>query len=131
MAIDSISGLQVGAWGQMQQQQAERAAVQAEEKARTLRSQADSARATADRAQENARQLKVQSDQAQGDASNALQNVAAMKSLGALRSQFDNWHAQLTTALATNAKPAATTAQPQPVLNALGQTTGSVLSVTA
>lgn len=135
MAMSSISGMQGGFWGQIQQQSAERTAAQAEDKARALRAQADAARTTADRAQENARQLKVESNQAQGDASDARQNVVALKSLGALRSQFDDWRAQLATALQamdTAPAPAASTASSaQPVLNAQGQVTGSVLSVTA
>lgn len=132
MAMSSISGMQGGLWGQMQQQFAERTAAQAEDKARALRAQADTARATADRAQENARQLKVQSDQAQGDASTARQNVVTLKSLGALRSQFDDWRAQLASALqTTDSAPVPTASSAQPVLNAQGQVTGSVLSVTA
>lgn len=138
MATASISGsqgLSSGVWAQLQQQQVQRAADQAEQKARSLRAQASDAQSTADRAQENARVLRVQSEQAQGEATGARMDLAAMRSLGTVQSQFNQWRAELASALgsaeisSTSASTAATGSQP--VLNAEGQTTGTLLSVTA
>ncbi len=117
-------------WAQLQQQQAQRAADQAEQKARSLQSQARDAESVAIRAQENARSLKVQSDQAEGEASNARMNVVSQQSRSELSSQFADWHQQLTAALSTDKKTSSTTTA-QPVLNAEGQTTGTLVSVTA
>lgn len=120
---------------QIQQQQVQRTADQAEQKARALRAQASNAQTAADRAQENARSLKVQSEQAQGDANGARMDLAAMRSLGELQGAFSNMQAQLATVLAppqTKASDSGVAAsEAKPVLNAMGQTTGSLLSVTA
>lgn len=135
MAMSSVSSAQSlssGLWAQLQQQQAQRAADQAEQKARSLQAQAQNAQSVANRAQENARSLKVQSEQADGEASNARMNVVSQQARSELSSQFADWHEQLSSALATEdttASSSATTAQP--VLNAEGQTIGTLLSVTA
>jgi hypothetical protein len=138
MAMNSISsassGLASGVWAQLQQQQAQRAAEQAEVKARALKSQAADAQATADQAQERARTLSVESDQAQSDAGDARQDLATMRSLEGLQSRFSQWGKQLS--LRTEASERSS---PSPVavsvasttVNALGQTTGAMLSVTA
>lgn len=137
MATSSVSGsqgLSGGIWAQLQQQQVQRVADQAEQKARALRAQAGQAQGEADRAQENARSLKVQSQQAQGDAANARMSLASMQSIDAARSQFGEWRAQLATALESGSAPVASvaaTSTAQPVLNAEGQTTGSLISITA
>lgn len=135
MAMSSVSSAQSlssGLWVQLQQQQAQRAADQAEQKARSLQAQAQDAQSVANRAQENARSLKVQSEQAQGDASSAKMNVVAQQSRSELSSQFADWHEQLSSALATeDVTTASSTNTAQPVLNAEGQTTGALLSVTA
>lgn len=137
MAIASISATgQAGAiWAQVQQQQVQRTAQQAAERARALQAQAGDAQAAADRAQENARSLKVQSQQAQGEASNARLDLATMQSAGRLQAQFGELRAQLASALGETTSAAttsaATTGSAQPVVNAQGQTTGTLLSVTA
>ena len=140
MATGSISGsqgLSSGVWAQLQQQQVQRTADQAEQKARALRAQASDAQSTADRAQENARSLRVQSEQAQGEASSARMDLAALDSMGVLQSQFNQWRAELASALdspetsSTSASSSAAATGAQPVLNAQGQTTGTLLSVTA
>lgn len=133
-AISGVQGLSGGVWAQLQQQQVERVAVQAEQRARVLRVQASQAQSVADRAQRNAQSMKIQSAQAQGEASNARLEVASMKSMGVAQSQLGELHAQLTSllgaegVLSVKASPASTA---QPVLNAEGQTTGALLSVTA
>lgn len=138
MAIASISGAsgQTGAvWAQLQQQQARLAVDQAEQKARALRTQANDAQAAADRAQENARSLATQSAQAQGEASSAQQNLVTLKSVGRLQNEFGELRAQLATALGTSPAASsgsgATTGSAKPVVNAQGQTTGTLVSVTA
>ena len=129
-SVSSAQSPSSGLWVQLQQQQAQRAADQAEQKARNLQAQAQDAQSVANRAQENARSLKVQSEQAQGEASNAKMNVVAQQSRSELSSQFADWHKQLSSAL-TIEDTASSTASAQPVLNAEGQTTGALLSVTA
>lgn len=137
MAIASISGSsgQAGAvWAQLQQQQARRTVDQAEQKAQALRSQASDAQAAADRAQENARSLSTRSAQAQDDASSAQRNLVSLKSVGRLQNQFGELRAQLATALGTSpaaSESGATTASAKPVVYAQGQTTGTLVSVTA
>ena len=138
MATGSISGsqgLSSGVWAQLQQQQAQRTAEQAEQKARALRAQASDAQSTADRAQENARTLRVQSEQAQGEASGARMDLAAIRSMDTVQSQFGQWRAELASALGTaetsSASVSTVATSSQPVLNADGQTTGTLLSVTA
>jgi len=119
-------------WTQIQQQQAQRAADQAEQQARSLKTMAQAAAATAAQAQENARTLKVQSSQAQGEAESARRGVAAMKSLGVVQTQFVGLRQQISDVLS----PAETTASrgaglAAPVINAYGQQTGSMVNVTA
>lgn len=137
MAASSVSGTQglsSGIWAQLQQQQVQRVADRAEQKARALRAQASQAQSVADRAQENARSIKLQSEQARGVAANARTDLASMKSMDTVRSQLGEWHAQLSTALGaegiSSTSPSATNTA-QPVLNAEGQATGTLLSVTA
>lgn len=135
MAIGSasIQSSSSGLWAQIQQQQAQRTADQAEQQARSLKAMAQNAEATAAQAQENARTLKVQSNQAQGEAENARRGVAAMKSLGVVQAQFADLRQQINDVLSptdTSATRGATLAS-APVLNVYGQQTGSLVNVTA
>lgn len=98
MAMPSVSGIlggSGGVWAQLQQQQAERAADQAEQKARTLESQARSAQVDADRAVEKARSLGVQSEQANGDVQEARRGLVALDALREVRSGFDDLRQQI------------------------------------
>ncbi|MFZ2267513.1 MAG: hypothetical protein WAV95_08015 [Azonexus sp.] len=137
MALTSLSGVQdaaAGMWAQLQQQQAQRAADQAQAKARSLQAQAGAAEATASRAQENARSLNVRSSQAESEARNALLGLAQSSSMGQVQGGLNELHQQLTSLLQDSASttPVSTsTAAAQPVLNAEGQTTGAVISVVA
>ena len=134
MSMISVSGVQdagAGLWAQVQEQQAQRAADQAEQKARSLRTQASNAQAIAVRAQENARTLKIQSSQADNDANNALMGLAQSRSMSKVQSNLSDLHQQLTSVLATPAASTVSTSTAQPVLNAEGQTTGAVISVKA
>jgi len=134
MAIGSTSmqSTNSGIWAQLQQQQAQRTADQAEQQARSLKAMARTAEATADQAQENARSLKVQSNQAQGDADSARRGVAAMKSLGIAQTQLAGLRQQIKEVLSpTETSTSSGAALAAPVLNAYGQETGNLVNVTA
>ena len=124
-----------GLFAQIQQQQAQRNAEQAEAKARALQGQARVAQTEADRAQENARSIKVQSDQATDDASQARQGLAALESLGVTQSQFSQLREQLadiTSGAGIDAASASSAnAVLAPVVNSFGQPTGTLVNVTA
>lgn len=129
----ATSGLAGGLWEQLQQQQAERAASQADQKARALRAQAGAAQATADRAQENARSLKVQSEQAQQDASSAQLGLVTAKSVGKVQEQLSARHLQpaALAGVSTGEADSGSAAVSKAVINAQGQTTGTLVNVTA
>lgn len=135
MAISSTSSQSPGSgiWSQIQQQQAQRNADQAEQQARALQARAREAQSTADRAQENARSLKVQSGQAQGEAESARRGLASLQSrdnmLTRLGSQVERVAAALTTP--TEVVQPSPVAVAQPVVNAYGQATGTTVNVTA
>ncbi|HEX6736399.1 MAG TPA: hypothetical protein VF096_16460 [Azonexus sp.] len=131
MAIAASAGLQSpgsGIWGQVQQQQAQRNADQAEQQARTLQAQARQAQSVADQAQENARSLKVESSQARADADNAQRGVVALRSLNEVQSGFSELREQIAQVVQT---PVASQQPAAPVVNTSGQTTGTLVNVTA
>lgn len=135
MAVSAGAGMQAagnGIWGQIQQQQAQRNADQAEQQARALQARAQQAQAVADRAQENARSLKVQSGQAQDTAESARRGVVALKSRDDMLAQLDQRLAKVVEAVAPQQpeRPQAAPAS-QPVTNVFGQTTGTLVNVTA
>lgn len=135
----SMQGLSSGFLSQIQQQQAQRNAEQAEQQARFLQSQAHNAQSVAVRAQEKARSLKVQASQAQGDAARARQGLAAMKSLDDVATQLGGLHEQISavlnpvadTATASTLTVQASTTPAAPVINGYGQATGTLVNVTA
>ena len=127
----SVSG---GLFAQIQQQQAQRNAEQAEAKARSLQVQARSAQIEADLAQEDARSIKVQSEQASADAGQARQGLVALKSIGETQSQLSDLREQLVSIkLGSDAASvsAAGSGALAPVVNAFGQPTGTLVNVTA
>ena len=129
-AVSSAQSATGAAWGQIQLQQAQRNADQAEVKARALASQARAAESEAARAQENARSLRVESTQADSQASEAQRGVVEMKGWSQLSSQFSDLRSQIKEVLQPNTT-STTTAAPAPVVNAYGQETGTVVNVTA
>lgn len=139
MAVASLSSGQsvAGAlWGQIQQQQAQRSADQAEQRANALQQRAREAQGVADRAQENARSLKVESNQAQGEATQAKQGLAERASMAKVQAGLSDLHEQISSVLkaesTTNTSAiSATSASLVPVLNSLGQSTGTLVNVTA
>ena len=142
-ATSSTQSLSNGIFAQIQQQQAQRNADQAEQRASSLQAQAQDAQAAAARAQENARSLKVQSSQAQGDALSARQGLAALGSLGEVQTELGGLRDQISAVLnpAIDSSGAvvannesATVALPSPlapIVNLFGQATGTLVNVTA
>jgi hypothetical protein len=119
---------------QLRLQQAQRSADRAELTARTLRVQASEAQQEADRAQEGARALQVRSDQAQSQVGAAKQRVVSLESLGELQGNFDALRGEIAQGLQALDQPAAQPASQavaSPVVNAEGQTTGTLVNVTA
>jgi len=130
MAIAASAGLaspSAGLWAQIQQQQAQRSADQAEQQARALRAQARQAQSVADRAQENARSLQSESSQARVDADNARRGVQSMKSMNQVEQGIGESRAQM----AERVQVSSSVRQAPPVVNASGQTTGTQVNVTA
>ena len=109
---------------QLRVQQAKRNADQAEAAARALRRAATSAQQAADSAQENARSLQVRSSQAQIDAGQARQQVTSLQSVRSLQQGFETVRSQIAEGLKSLDAPA-------PTVNAEGQTTGTLVNVTA
>lgn len=129
MALSSTTSTQSTAGFVSQQlrvQQAERNADQAEASARALLQAASVAQRNADRAQEGARELQVQAGQADAAVGTARQQVATVASATKLQSGFETIRGQISQALKSFDQPAAA-----PVVNAEGQTTGTLVNVTA
>lgn len=118
-------------WAQVQQQQAQRNADQAEQRAKVLQSQAQQAQSDADRAQEKARTLQVDSNSAQQDAGEAKRNLVAMKSLEGVQTQFSDLRQQIGKILQAESTSTVAAATLAPVVNAFGQETGTLVNVTA
>ncbi len=128
LASSSGSSLVAGAWAQAQQAQAERNAERAAQQARALQGQAREAQSNADRAQENARSLKTRSDQAQVEADSAQRGLAALSSIAEVDAGLSDLRAQLSKILSSDTTATPTAA---PVVNSLGQETGTLVNVTA
>ena len=129
-SLTSSQGASGALWLQIQQQQAQRNADQAEQRAQALQGQARAAQSEADRAQENARSLQVESNSARSDAGNARRNLSAMKSLEGVQTKLSDVRQQIGKIL----QPPVAAAEPAPlapVVNAFGQETGTLVNVTA
>ena len=144
MAISSstsASSVTSGLFSQMQVQQAQRNAERAEMEARALQLSARAAQAAADRAQNGARTLQVQADQADDNAGQARQGVAALRSSAEARTDLGVRAERAAESIrvresppvvAPKAEVAVPAAAPAaPVVNVDGQTTGTLISVTA
>lgn len=82
-------------WGQLQQQQAQRNAEQAEQRANALRDEALRARSEADAAQDKARTLGQQSEQARQEATDARRDLASFNSLEQTGSRLEQLSGQV------------------------------------
>lgn len=125
--IPGAQGASSAAWGQLQTQQAQRNAEQAEQRARALQSQARSAQQDADRAQENARQLQTSSVQARSDADSARRNVSSLESLGQVNNQLGELRNQILAVL----EPSQPVVAAPAYTNAEGQATGTLINTVA
>ncbi|WP_306607341.1 hypothetical protein [Azonexus sp.] len=126
--ISSTQGSSSAAWGQLQQQQAQRNAEQAEQRARSLQTMAQAAQREADQAQGNARNLKIDSSQARTDADSAQRNVAAMSSLNTVNTQLGELRNQISNVLSS---PSVASTTPSAYTNVDGQATGTLINITA
>ena len=143
MAIAASSSQQsvtAAFYGQLRLQQAQRNADLAEREARALHASAQAAQANADRAQQGARELQVKSDQASLNAGRARLGLAAERSAAERLSELGVRAGRVAEAVAAReATPAPVTpavaappaVAPKPVVNAEGQTTGTLISVSA
>lgn len=115
-------------WAQLQQQQAQRAADQAETSARVLKQKADKAQSDASRAQERARTTKVEYDKAETRAGNARQNVVNLDAVQRLQDGLQ----QIRDRIASSTQAAQDSASvPTPTVSAGSQTVGTLVDVTA
>lgn len=126
--IAGAQGARSAVWGQLQMQQAQRSADQAEQRARALQSQAQAAQQEADQAQSNARELQGSSSQARNDADSARRNVTALQSFGQVNADLSELRTQVAEVLAP--KTPAPEVSPS-FTNAEGQVTGTRINVTA
>lgn len=128
MAISSPSTVQVNGavWAQLAQQQAQRAADQAERTAQSLQLKAREAQTDAERAQDNARSLKAEHGQAENKASHARDRLNAFKAIGELQQGL-----QLLREKIAPSTTEGLTSSSGGVVNSSGQQTGTLLDVTA
>ena len=128
IAGSSAAGAQV--WGQLQQQQAQRTADQAEARAQALAVKAREAQSEAQQAQEKARKTDVEHGQAEEDAGTAKRNLLSLKSLGEASDGLQKLRDQIAGA-SYSILDSSTTSATAGVTNALGQQTGTLVDVTA
>lgn len=130
MAINAINSNSQSAWQQFQFQQAQRSADQAAQSARSLQAQANGAQAAADNAQAEADSLQSEASKAQFVADHANMLLQTTKSLGQIGTQVSNALDQAVKRQ-TTAQPATPAQAPKIVVNAQGQTIGTVVNTTA
>jgi chromosome segregation ATPase len=120
------------AFGQLQQQQAQRQVEQAEQRLQQLQVEAAKARQEASQANERARSLEVDSDQARSDVDRARLGTSSRDALAQVDSQIGETREQI--ALAQSPQPpAAASPSPAaiPVVNMQGEVTGTQVNVVA
>ena len=128
--LSATSSVSQSGFQQLQLQQARRNADQAEQSARSLRSQADSAQRVASRAQEGARLLSVEAGQAQDRAGQARQGVVSQESLARTSAQIGEIHSRVAEKFLDDETPQVVSAAPV-VVNTQGQVTDGNVNVTA
>lgn len=131
VSVSSTSGISQSALQQLSLQQAKRNADQAEERARTLKAQADEAQQAANQSQERARTLEIESSQAQENASRARSGLASLKASPV--EQTMTTLSKVASKTASQAPTPTPTAATQPVtsVNSQGQVTGKLVNVVA
>lgn len=123
----SSQSLNGAVWAQLQQQQAQRAADQAEQNARSLQFKARDAEAQAVRAQEKARTIKVEYSQAEKEVGSTRQNLLTLESVAQLQDGLQLVRERISSSTLVEATSASVTG----VINAEGQQTGTLVDVTA
>ena len=126
MTVTSAAGSAL--FGQLQQQQAQRTADQAEARARALQAQARQAQGVADRAALDADTLKSRSRQARSQADDAQRNLNALDALNQTQAGLTRLQSEVRSVVATLEQPLAAVA---PVVNLYGEETGTQVNVTA
>lgn len=127
--ISNTQAITSAAFAQIQRQQAERNAEQAEQRARSLQAAARQANAEADRAQERARTLEVETDQAVNEAGRARSGLAAGQSMQQLSTRLGNMAEQVRDDPPPETTPVEASPAPNPVINTQGQVTGTVINI--
>jgi hypothetical protein len=136
-SISPVTGANQNVWQKLVVQQAEQKANQAEQTAQALRAQANQAQRTAEREQENARSLSVQSDQAQAKAGQIRQTVSNLNAENKIIDQAPKpldkalSQQQVSGSSAQNKAVTPVAASTSTTVNAQGQVTGKIISVTA
>ena len=116
---------------QLQLQQAQRNAEQADANARSLQAQARQAQQVAVEAQATARSVGSQANQAQSDASQAQLSLALIRNGSQVQSELTTAVGNVAEPLKVAAPVAATPSPATPVVNTQGQLTGTVVNTTA
>lgn len=133
--VSSASGLQSvtqTAFQQLKLQQARQNADRAEQVARSLQVEAAEAQREADRAQENARNLSVRSSQAQVAAGRARQGVSMIDTVSDMQEGLTTILNRVAGTSGNSVESNSTApAQVAPVINTLGQVTGTVINTAA
>lgn len=130
MNVTSTSGTQAvtqSAWQQLQQEQSRQIAERAAQNAIALQSKASDAQNEANRAQERAQTLRVEADQAQSLAADADLSVRITESSSQIGTQI----VRKVTQAAQAQETAPVQALPTPTVNTQGETIGTVINVTA
>ena len=124
--LSGVSAAGNALFGQLQTQQAQRNAEQAEQRARTLQQEARVAQQVADQAQERASSLQSESAQARSRADGARRDVRSLDAVGEVRTQLDSLRGQIAEVLSN---PEVLAGATPAVTNLEGQVTGRLISV--
>ncbi|MFU8838268.1 MAG: hypothetical protein ACNA75_08210 [Thiohalomonadaceae bacterium] len=129
--ISDTRSATAAAFGQLQQQQAQRQVEQAEQRLQQLQAEAAKARQEASQANERARSLEVDSDQARSDVDRARIGASSRDALAQVDSQIGEIREQI--AVAQSPEPSVNVPSPaaSPVVNMQGEVTGTQVNVVA
>lgn len=128
--LSSAPGVSQYGLQQLRLQQARRSADQAEQNARSLRNQAESAQRMVVQAQEGARSLNLAANQAQERAGQARQGVAAQESFAQTSEQLGELYVRVAEKFQVVETSQVVAVAPA-VVNAQGQVTGGNINETA
>lgn len=129
MATSITNSSSSALYGQLQQ--AQRNVDQAVQRARSLQAEAQQAQAEANRAQSNAQAIQSDSRQASSDADQARRGLTALQVSRAPQTQLTSPPPKVGNSPAAPPETTDLPLKPAPVVNAFGQQTGTLISVTA